>query len=132
MPVDNEKLVRQTFKMLGNLDNTSKDEIASRARLLALALQQAERAYNEIEVHNEVLKEAMEQVLSSVKNHMDLKFQNPDGGFVVDLGEVMKQALSPYADSAYARSIIKAKKEGKKAVKEEKKATKKAGKKRKK
>jgi len=117
MPVDNEELIRQTFEMLGNIENISKDEIASRARLLVLALQQAERESIESEIHIEVLKEAMEQVLSSVKKHMKVKFKSPEEGYVVDVSQVLQDALSPCADSAMARSKVKNRKKKKKKKK---------------
>ncbi len=121
MPVDNTTLIRQTFEMLGNLENTSKDEIASRARLLALALQQAERDGFEAEIHIEVLKEAMKQVLSSVKKHMKVKFKSPTDDYVVDVSALLEEALSPYADSARARSLVKHRKEDKKKKKKKNK-----------
>jgi len=121
MAVDNEKLVRHTFKLLGNLSAASKDELASRARLLALALQQSERELAEAEVRVEMHKEAMEQVLDSIKGHMDVKFKSPKGGYVVDVNKVLKKALSPYADSAYARSVVKRKEKSKKSKKGKKK-----------
>ncbi|MCW9036116.1 MAG: hypothetical protein OQK35_08210 [Alphaproteobacteria bacterium] len=120
MAVNNNKLIQQTFMLLEKQDKASKDELASRARLLALALQQAERSNEELEVHNEVLKEAMEQVLESVRGHMDVKFKNPKGGYVVDITKTLKKALSPYADSANARSIVKTKKKGGKPQKSKK------------
>ncbi len=117
MPVENETLIRQTFEMLGNYENTNKDELASRARLLALALQQAERDSIESEIHIEVLKEAMGQVLHSVKKHMKVRFKSPNEGYVVDVSKVLEEALSPYADSALARSVVKHREDKKKKKK---------------
>ncbi len=120
MPVDNKTLIRQTFEMLGNYENTSKDEIASRARLLALAMQQADRDSIEAEIQIEVLKEAMKQVLSSVKKHMKVKFKSPNEGYVIDVSAVLEEALSPYADSSRARNVVKHRKEEKKKKKNKK------------
>lgn len=125
MTVNNHELIQQTFTLLDNPDEASKDEFASRARLLALALQQDDRSKYELEVHNEVLKEAMEQVLEAVRGHMDVKFKSPKGGYIIDITEVLKEALSPYADSAYARSVVKIKKKKSKSKKGKKSSKKK-------
>lgn len=125
MPVSNHKLIQQTFTLLDNPDKASSDELASRARLLALALQQSERFMYELEVHNEVLKEAMEQVLEAVRGHMDVKFKSSKGGYVIDVTKVLDEALSPYVDSAYARSVLKLKKKKSKSKKGKKSSKKK-------
>ena len=125
MTISNHKLIQQTFTLLDNPDKASRDEFASRARLLALALQQAERSKYELEVRNEVLKEAMEQVLEAVRSHMDVKFKSPKGGYTIDITKVLNEALSPDADSAYARSIMKLKKKNSKSKKGKKSSKKK-------
>ena len=125
MTISNHKLIQQTFTLLDNPDKASRDELASRARLLVLALQQADRSKSELEIRNEVLKEAMEQVLEAVRGHMDVKFKHPQEGYVIDITKVLNEVLSPYADSAYARSVMKLKKKKSKSKKGKKSSKKK-------
>lgn len=125
MTISNHKLIQQTFTLLDNPDKASRDELASRARLLVLALQQADRSKSELEIRNEVLKEAMEQVLEAVRGHMDVKFKHPKEGYVIDITKVLNEVLSPYADSAYARSVMKLKKKKSKSKKGKKSSKKK-------
>ncbi len=121
MAVDNQKLIQQTFKLLEEPEKASNDVLASRARLLALRLQQSERESNELEVQCELLKEAIEQVLEAVGDHKKVRVKSAKGKYSIDITKLLKKALSPYADSAYARSVVKVKKKDKKSKKGKKK-----------
>ncbi|MCP4414187.1 MAG: hypothetical protein GY808_16650 [Gammaproteobacteria bacterium] len=52
---------------------------------------------------------------------MKVKFKSPNEGYVVDVSTVLEEALSPYADSSLARSVVKHRKEEKEKKKKKKK-----------
>ena len=98
MTVGAEELIRQTFKMLSDVEKTPKDQFVSRARLLALSLQQYERKLEDARIEVDALRQAMGEAVGAMRNPRDRHARG-----AADPVAILEEAMSGYAPTAKSR-----------------------------
>lgn len=98
MTVGAEDLIRQTFNMLSDEGKYPKEQFASRARLLALTLQQYEREHEDARIEVEALRQAIGDALGVMRKPRDRHARG-----AADPAAILEEALSGYAPAAKAR-----------------------------
>jgi hypothetical protein len=102
MTVRTEELIRQTFNILNDEEKTPKDLFVSRARLLALTLQQHDRELEDARIEVEVLRQVIEDALGAMPKPRHRHAQG-----AADPVAILEEALSGYAATAQARITLK-------------------------